>query len=666
METNQKPASPADRHTSSARRLAAIMFTDIVGYTAMMHENEIAAAAVRQRHRDIFQKEHERWHGEILQYYGDGTLSIFKSAVEAVECAIAMQQQFSQNEKQKGTNVPLRIGIHLGDIVFDDNDVYGDGVNLASRVESMGVPGCVLISDKLNFAVKNHTSISTKSVGHFEFKNIKDPVEVFAVTNTGIKVPERSELKGKLKENKKSIAVLPFVNMSSDAENEYFSDGISEEILNALVKVEGLQVTARTSSFMFKGKNMDVREIGSQLGVAHILEGSVRKAGNRVRITAQLVSSVDGYHFFSETYDRTLEDIFEVQDEIATKITNRLREHLGEKEHEEKLVVAPTLNLEAYETYLRGLYYFNQFGNDQAMGQAIPFFLKAIEMQPDFGLPHARMGICYLFQAWGMVLTWEEAHLKAMFHLERIKELGVETAESNFALSVFEIFFKWDWKGAVAAIKKGLELFPNYASLYHAKSTIFYISGDLDTTIKVHEKGLELDPLSLEMIFFMGIAYLWNAEYDKALPYLQKVTEIAPHHRTAWEYIGWTAAFQGQYDKAISYFEKLEPALAYRLHRSTCLGWVYWKTGEKDKAEACLQELLELEKKAIGHTIDLMTLYTCFGDFNQAFHFLEKAIRNKVGDSMMCRTDVFLIPLREDPRFAEMEALVGEVPEVDF
>ncbi len=648
---------------TNSRQLAAIMFTDIVGYTAMMHENETAAAAVRQRHREVFQKEHERCYGEVLQYYGDGTLSIFKSAVEAVECSIAMQRCFQED---KAIGVPLRIGIHLGDIVFAENDVYGDGVNLASRVESLGVAGCILISDKLNFAIKNHSSFSTKSVGHFEFKNIKDPVEIFAVTNTGIKVPDRSELKGKVKENKKSIAVLPFVNMSSDLENEYFSDGISEEILNALVKVEGLLVTARTSSFSFKGKNMDVREIGTQLGVAHILEGSVRKSGNRVRITAQLVSSVDGYHFFSETYDRTLEDIFEVQDEIASTITNRLRQHLSEAEHQEKMVTAPTMNMEAYETYLRGLYYFNQFGNDQAMGMAIPFFQKAIEMQPDFGLPHARMGLCYLFQAWGTVLTWEEAHQKAMYHIERTKELGVETAEANFSQAVFEIFFKWDWAGAVAVIKKGLELFPNYASLYHAKSTMFYISGDLKAAIEIHEKGLAIDPKSLEMIFFMGIAYYWNGEYDRALPYLQKVTEMAPNHRTAWEYIGWTYAMQAKYDDALAIFEKLQPALAYRLHRSTCLGWVYFKTGKKEKAAAYLQELLELEKRSVGHSIDLMTLYTCFGDFDQAFHFLEKSIRNKVGDSMMFRTDKYLAPLRDDPRWKDMEALVGEVPISDF
>ncbi len=642
------------------RILAAIMFTDIVGYTAMMHDDEVAAAAVRQRHRDIFQKEHQNCHGEILQYYGDGTLSIFKSAVEAVECAIAMQQQF-----QTGVIVPLRIGIHLGDIVLDDNDVYGDGVNLASRVESLGIPGCVLISDKVNYAIKSQATIETTSLGHFEFKNIKDPVEVFSIKNKGIKIPDRSELKGKLKEVKKSIAVLPFVNMSSDPENEYFSDGIAEEILNALVKVEGLQVTARTSSFSFKGKNMDVREIGRLLGVRHILEGSVRKSGNRVRITAQLVSAVDGYHFFSETYDRTLEDIFAVQDEIASTITNRLREHLGEKEYQDKLVTPPTSNMEAYETYLKGLFYFNQFGDDQAMGKAVPYFEKAIAMQPDFGLPYAQLGICYYFQAMGGQADLAEARNKVNEQIQQIKRLGVDSSEAYFALGVFEIFVNWDWEAALKVVTKGLELYPNSAKLYHILATLFWINGDVAARHKAHLKALELDPLSLQFILYLGISYIWSQEFDKALPYIEKALSMAPTHRAALEYKGWIKAFTKQYEEAISIFEKLEP-IGYRLHRSTCLGWVYFQINEKEKLAACLQELQDLEKQSVNFTMDLATLYASMGDVDQTFYFLEKAIKNRVGDIMMIRSIPFLNPLKSDPRFQEMEAMVGEVPAIDF
>ena len=645
------------------RLLAAIMFTDIVGYTAMMQENEDKAAAVRKRHRSVFQKEHLRCHGEVLQYYGDGTLSIFKSAVEAVECAIAMQQQF-----RSGQQVPLRIGIHLGDIVFDENEVYGDGVNLASRVESMGVSGCILLSDKLNFAVKNHHDILTKSLGQFEFRNIKDPVEVFSVANPGIAVPKRSDLKGKLKQNKKSIAVLPFVNMSSDPENEYFSDGISEEILNALVRVEGLSVTARTSSFAFKGKNLDVREIGAQLGVAHILEGSVRKAGNRVRITAQLVSSLDGYHFFSETYDRTLEDIFEVQDEIASTITNRLREHLGEKDHEEKMITASTLNMQAYETYLRGLFYSNQFADDKAMMNAIPYFESAIEMEPDFILPYEKLVICYFFQAMGGKTSPEQARSKMTSVYGKLNELGIKTASGYFASGVYNIFTNWDFAAAAYTVKEGLENFPNAANLYHIVSTLYWIKGDLVSAGRAHKIGLELDPLSIEMIFYMGVIHLWRFEFDEAGSYLRKVLTMVPHHRAAQEYMGWIAALQGRYQDALELFEKLEP-FGYRLHRSTCLVWTYVKMGKQDEAITVLEELKTLHRESpqgFGLAIDLAILYTCLGDFDAAFHFLEKTITHRVGSIMMFREDPLMQPLKMDPRFEKMTKLVNEVPEIDF
>ena len=233
--------------TTTDRQLAAIMFTDIVGYTALMQRNEKKAAEQRARHRAVFQEQHEHYNGRILQYYGDGTLSVFNSAVNASECAIQIQRLL-----QEGDPLPLRIGLHIGDIVFDQTEVYGDGVNVASRIESLGVAGSVLISGSLNDELKNKESISTTSLGSFEFKNVSAPTEIFAISNTGMVVPKSSDLSGKLGKSRKSVAVMPFVNMSADADNEYFSDGMTEEIINALSKIESLKVTSRTSSFFFK------------------------------------------------------------------------------------------------------------------------------------------------------------------------------------------------------------------------------------------------------------------------------------------------------------------------------------------------------------------------------------------------------------------------------
>ncbi|HCR52877.1 MAG TPA: guanylate cyclase, partial [Cytophagales bacterium] len=337
------------------RQLAAIMFSDMSGYTALMQQNEQSATTKRKRLKEVLETSVPNYNGKILQYYGDGALSIFNSAVDGVTCAMYIQELLKEEP-----TVDLRIGIHTGDISIENEVVYGDGVNLASRIESLAVPGSIFISEKVFDEIKNQENLSAVEMGYFELKNVVQPVRVFALSGNGLTVPARNVLKGKTKHPSNRLAVLPFMNMSTDPENEYFSDGITEEILNAITRVEGLQVTSRTSSFAYKGKNSDIREIGSQLNVDRLLEGSVRKSGNRVRITAQLINATDGYHIWSETYDRDLTDIFEVQDEISHIIANKLRENLNDGSQEEKLVKAPTQNVEAYSHFLKGLHFYNR------------------------------------------------------------------------------------------------------------------------------------------------------------------------------------------------------------------------------------------------------------------------------------------------------------------
>ena len=355
---------------SQIRQLSAIMFTDIEGYTAIMQHDEEKAIFVRNRYREILEREHKQFKGRIIQYYGDGTLSIFQSAVEAVQCALAMQQVFCQSPR-----VPVRMGLHMGDIIYHDDQVLGDGVNLASRIESLGVAGSVLISDKVNDEIQNHREFRTYSVGAYQFKNVDRKVEVFALDHEGLVKPIAGTLKGKIENSNdslpstteragvkyddtkkkdavpitgKSIAVLPFINMSNDADQEYFSDGMTEEIINSLVHIRDLKVVGRMSSFQFKGINVDVHDVGEKLHVNTVLEGSVRKQGNRVRVTAQLINVKDGFHIWSEKYDRTIDDIFAIQEEIAVSITEKLKVTLLEKE---RAVInrTPTQTKEAYQ-----------------------------------------------------------------------------------------------------------------------------------------------------------------------------------------------------------------------------------------------------------------------------------------------------------------------------
>lgn len=328
------------------RQLAAIMFSDMLGYTALMQQNEQSANDKRRRLKEVLETSVSRYNGKILQYYGDGALSMFNSAIDGMNCAVKIQQTLQQEPK-----VELRIGIHTGDISIEDETIYGDGVNLASRIESLAVPGSIFISEKVFDEIRNQENLTAREMGYFELKNVSRPVRIFAIDSQGLVVPTRAALKGKTTQPTNRLAVLPFVNMSADPENEYFSDGITEELLNALTKVDGLQVISRTSAFAFKGKNNDIREIGIQLNVDRILEGSVRKAENRVRILAQLINAADGYHIWSENYDRDLTDIFKVQDEISSMIANKLRGNLTAKAHGETLVKAPTQSIEAYTLF---------------------------------------------------------------------------------------------------------------------------------------------------------------------------------------------------------------------------------------------------------------------------------------------------------------------------
>jgi TolB-like protein/class 3 adenylate cyclase len=312
---------------SQSRQLAAIMFADIVGYTAMMQEDEALAMNWRQKLKKKLEEEVTAHQGKILEFRGDGAMCSFISTIEGVRAAVALQL-YMQSEPM----VPLRIGMHTGDVIFEENNIYGDGVNIASRLESFALPGSIFISGKAYDDIKNQKDIQTISLGKFALKNVKEQVEIFAIGNPGLKIPESDALEGKgekvieKKGGEKSIAVLPFLNMSNDPEQEYFSDGITEEIVNLLTHIKDLRVAGRTSSFHFKGRDIDLRLVGQKLNVRTLLEGSIRKHNLRLRINAQLINAEDGIQLWSERYDRELHDIFAIQDEIALAITEELKD----------------------------------------------------------------------------------------------------------------------------------------------------------------------------------------------------------------------------------------------------------------------------------------------------------------------------------------------------
>ena len=452
------------------RKLAAIMFTDIVGYTALMSKDEQNALRILQKNRDIQKPLIEKYNGEWLKEMGDGTLSCFASVVDAVNCALEIQRSLMDDSE-----LTLRIGIHLGDVVFSEGDVFGDGVNITSRIEPLAPPGGICITEKVYSDLRNKPGIQAVSLGEKKLKNVDRPIKVYALTIEGPptalvepsvdRKTEPAPLKklsrriligsalillailglyavysryfavpttGPSVDEIKSIAVLPFVNMSADKDQEYFCDGLAEELLNMLAKVKGLRVTARTSSFSFKGKDVDIATIGEKLNVESVLEGSVRKADNQVRITTQLIKVPEGYHLWSETYDRKLDDIFAVQEDISRQVVGALKVTLlGEDERE--LASRPTENIEAYDLYLLGHHYWIK-GRLASYEKAVNYFKQAIEMDPNYALAYAGLAFTYIDQTRWANLPRDEALSKAEEAAMKALSIDDQLAEVHAAL----------------------------------------------------------------------------------------------------------------------------------------------------------------------------------------------------------------------------------------
>lgn len=637
------------------RQLAAIMFADMVGYTAQMQTDEAGAKSQRDRQRTVIEAEVTAANGLILQYFGDGTLCVFGSAIDAVNCAIRIQ-----TELQKEPKVLLRIGLHVADIVYDDEGVYGDGVNVASRIESIATPGSILVSDRIYDDIKNHNSLSAKSMGEFNFKNVQRPMEVFAIDNAGIPVPDIHTLENRTAKSDKSVAVLPFVNMSSESDNEYFSDGISEEIINSLTRVKGLRVTSRTSAFSFKGKNLDVREIGEQLNVNTVLEGSVRKAGNRVRITAQLIKISDGFHLWSENFDRQLEDIFEVQDEIAAKITEELKRRFDISTQKSTHSESPVNNIEAYNVYLKGLWEWNK-SSPRGVRNAIENYRKAIELEPQFALAYSGIagGYAYL-GATGQMLPMK-AYPLAKEAAKKALEIDDKQAESHLALAVVRMFYEWDWRGARESFKMAIDLNPGSAQIHSLYSMYLQAIGKFDDAIREARVAARLDPLAMPIQQGLGRALFAAQRFEDAEQIAKHILNLDDTFRSAHEYLGWTYLAMGKNDQAIASFERYQEMTGNELYGQAGLGYAYAVSGYRDKAKKCLERIqkrqaMEPDKLFL---LDSTVILVGLERWDEAFESLEKLIEQRMGVIVFLATSPQWKALHADPRFDKIIDKIG-------
>ncbi|MBR0801867.1 adenylate cyclase [Bradyrhizobium jicamae] len=508
------------------RRLAAILAADVVGYSAMMERAEEATyAEIGRLRREVIEPGLSGYQGRLIKTTGDGILAEFASPVSAVRCAAEIQKQLLS----AAGPIQLRIGINLGDVIVDaQGDVFGDGINIAARLESIADPGGILVSGKVHSEVEGKLDVAFEDRGEQYLKNISKPVRAFAV-RSGAEQPIAAIRAAPALPDKPSIAVLPFQNMSGDPEQEYFADGMVEDIITALSRFKSLFVIARNSSFTYKGKSVDIKQVGRELGVRYVLEGSVRSSSNRVRITAQLIDAETGGHLWAERYDRDLADIFAVQDEITEAVAIAIQPAVEQME-QWRAVRKPPESLSSWEAYQRGLWHAARIGTADNEA-AETFFRRAIDLDPSFAPAHAWLVIAILSKAWlyqtkGMSEALDEALPVAQ------KAISLDPLDAVAHCGVgYAWFFRGDHDGALVEARQALKVNLNYAGAHQLLGSTLVFSGHPREGIEGLRMAMRLDPNDLQRqvrLVHISMGYYFLRDYDAAADAAKAIVRSHP------------------------------------------------------------------------------------------------------------------------------------------
>ena len=516
------------------RKLAAILAADVVGYSRLMASDEAGTLAALKRHRQtVFEPAVAAHQGRIVKLIGDGSIVEFASVVDAVNCALSVQRSgdSSQDESLRQPKIVLRIGINLGDVIIEGDDIYGDGVNIAARLEPVAEPGGICISSIVNESIGNRIDARFEDGGQINVKNIDRPIRIWRWHPNSAQATATNgrQLNTANVEPHAVIAILPFTNMSGDPEQEYFSDGISEDIITDLSKIAGLMVIARNSSFTYKGRSVDVRTIGRELGVQSVLEGSIRRAGNRVRITAQLIDAASGGHLWADRYDRDLTDIFEVQDDVTRRIVDALKVTLSSGE-KERLADTKTSNLAAYDCLLRGReFMLGEEKNRETFEQAIKYFKKALESDPNYSQAYACLGFAHIFDYQN---RWTDDPDSSLLLAKQYARQAIDKDPNEplaRCVSAMVASSEKDLDRARSEIDVALSLNPNLALAHSLRGSNRIYSGQPLEAIPEIEKAMRLDPaLSSQFLHFLGMAYLLAGKYETAATSLRQRIVLVP------------------------------------------------------------------------------------------------------------------------------------------
>ena len=541
-----------DEEPSIKRWLAAILAADIAGYSRLMGQDEAATVHDLKGHQAVILPLVACHGGRIMDTAGDGILAVFRSVIGATQCAVEIQTVMAARNKDAPENrrMLFRIGINLGDVIHDETRIYGDGINVAARLEALAAPGGVLVSQSVHDQVRDRLDLVFEDLGERELKNIARPVRVYRFrTPTESKAAPAPGAALQLPD-KPSIAVLPFLNMSGDPEQEYFADGIVEDILTGLSRLRWLFVIARNSSFSYKGRNVDVRQVGRDLGVRYVLEGSVRRGGNRIRITGQLIEAETGNHLWAERYDRALDDVFAIQDEITESVIGCIQPEVYAAEHD-RLKRKPPQSLDAWESFIRGMFLYSQH-SDAGTKDALNMLERAIELDPCYAQAHGLRAVCL---AWRAFQGWENrdtAFAEAAEGADRAVVCDPEEPWAYLAHGFIAVGNRRDSE-AVSAFSRAIDASPNFAYAHGLLGAAHAFGGRPDQAIECIDRGVRLSPRDIfgdEYALYYAFVHFQAGRYGEAASAAHRAIQQRPGHPVPYIMAAASYGLAGETDKA--------------------------------------------------------------------------------------------------------------------
>ncbi len=663
--------------TSPTRRLAAIMFTDIVGYTALMAESEERGLRARERHRALVRPLVERYHGDSIEARGDESLSTFPTALDAVNCALAIEAAARDDADLK-----LHLGIHLGDVIVQDGEVSGDGVNIASRICALSEGGGICVSGEVYQSVRNQPDMEAVSLGERELKNVGRLVAVYALGRPGTVVVGSARQSSPSSWNRgrsmvaalalavvalitwriwdqvviapgpiRSIAVLPLDNLSGDPEQEYFADGMTEVLIASLARIGGLRVISRTSSMAYKNSDRTLPQIASELNVDAVVEGSVMRAGDRVRITTQLIRADSDEHLWSDSYERDLEDVLALQREVAGAIADEIELKLAPAQAQGG---GRPVDPEAFEGYLKGRHHWNKrTGAD--IRKSIEYFETAIALDPDWALAHSGLAQAYVLLApFDPSERPRDSMPRARAAAERALELDDELAPAHTALAGVRMWYDWDWEGAEAEFQRALELDPSYATAHHWYA-LHRLSMKKQDALEHIQRARELDPLSMIIGTIMGQILLFAREYDRSIETLRETLELDPGFTYGQVSLARAYAAKGMHEEAVEVAERLARTDPGSRRGMVTLALAYAGAGQREDALRILEEV----RGSALYPPSVAYVYAALGEADAAFEWLEKAYERRSIGVTWIRVDPGFDPIRSDPRWDDLMRRIG-------